>query len=174
MEQEKDISSGQIKYLIWEKKEPRNYEVNLTTIHWKILRQIIRLCLSARKIAWRQVNETHVYPEKIMSKQSQFLMRKGNRPYEQRRSRWWSYFFTLSYEWAGITLSKRIHCIWRIATSSSLLKLKDVLSRILLNNNRLGLNFHAIGLGGTGSVEKWVVLLAEGKNYFRKVLGEVY
>lgn len=61
--------------------------MSLTTIHRKILRQINRLCLSARKIAWRQANETHVYQEEIMSKQSQFLMRKGNRPYEQRRSR---------------------------------------------------------------------------------------
>lgn len=88
MEEEKGISSGQIKYLIQKKKrEPRNDEVSLTTIHRKILRQIIRLCLSARKIAWRQANETHVYQEEIMSKQSQFLMRKGNRPYEQRRSR---------------------------------------------------------------------------------------
>lgn len=87
MEKEKDISSGQIKYLIWKKRESRNYEVRLTTILRKILRQVIRLCLSARKIAWRQANETHIYQEEIMSKQSQFLMRKGNRPSEQRRSR---------------------------------------------------------------------------------------
>lgn len=79
------VDKSSISYGI--KRGPRNYEVSLTTIHRKILRQINRLCLSASKIAWRQANETHVYQEEIMSKQSQFLMRKGNRPQEQRRSR---------------------------------------------------------------------------------------
>lgn len=127
---------------------------------------MIRVCFNTRKLTSRQTNETHIYQEEIMSKESQFLMRKGNRPYKQRRSRRWSSFLTLSHEQAGKTWSKRILCICRIVTSDSLLKLKDVWSGVLLDSNRLGLNFPWYWIGrywkcsGIGSMscrrEKWL------------------